>query len=900
VSEGAMLKLPPAGNASRGSRAGDWLAGFLTGQRLPLLLPGLAALVLILIPVTYDNAYWIEELSQIALLTMVVSGVNLSFGYAGEVQFGQVFMFAVGAYLPMILAVHGFTDVIVLMALGGITASLVGFVVALPAIRIGGWSLAMVSFFLMITIPDLVSIAGKYTGGLNGLVGIPDPTLFGHSLGTDGLYEVVIVVMVAWLACYRNLVTSRYGVIFRSLRESPVLTRSLGFSTFRLKTVTYSLSALPAGIAGCLYGFVSLILEPGSFGLTLAIGVVAASVLGGVESVYACAIGAAILQLGPQESLRFANYSTIGYGLFLLLAAVLLRKGLGGLCQDALRRLAARLPGRAEGPALAVATAAVPLAVPAAGQAEPDSADERPAAAFAGQRLTVEAVSKSYGGVQALADVSLSAEAGAITALIGSNGSGKTTLLNVICGYTTANAGRVRFGEHDLTQTPSYNIARAGVGRTFQTPIIPRGVRVLDVVASGRYGIERCGFVTSIFRLPRYYRIRRADRAIALALLASMGLAHLADETAVSLPLGTRRLVEVARALCANPRLLLLDEPASGLSDQEVGRLAELISDVARAGMTVLLIEHNFGFVTSVATTAHVLHLGELIASGPASVIGDDPRVIQSYLGEDAGKPAPAADVIRVPAPAPATVESAAAADGFLRVGSLESGYGDLKVLRGVSLAVSRGTIEVVLGRNGVGKTTLLATIAGVLPEWAGSVTLGGVDLKGKPAYRRAASGFAYVQEGKRIFRNRTVWQNLLIGTYSLRMNREQRLELCRSVLAGFPVLQAVASRRAGSLSGGQQQMLAIAQALASQPQVLLLDEPSAGLAPAIVSDIFRHVRMLADDGLTVLLVEQLAQKAISIADHVTVLNNGGVAASGRPEEFSDMAELQEAYFGEL
>lgn len=268
------------------------------------MFPLLFGALLLAYPALSSSAYWIEEIPLIAVLALVVSGVNLSFGYAGELQLGQVFMFALGAYLSMVLAVHGFTDIAALMLIGGSAAVLVGVVVAVPSLRIGGWSLALASFFLVVTIPDLVSIFSKYTGGLNGLIDIPTPTLLGHSLGPSGLYEVTIVALLFWFACYRNLVTSRYGVVFRTLRESPVLTRSLGFSPLRLKTTVYALGAFPAGVAGCLYGFIFLVLEPSSFGLTLGIGIVAASVLGGVESVYGIAIGATILQLGPKSRPR--------------------------------------------------------------------------------------------------------------------------------------------------------------------------------------------------------------------------------------------------------------------------------------------------------------------------------------------------------------------------------------------------------------------------------------------------------------------------------------------------------------------------------------------------------------------------------------------------------------------
>lgn len=859
----------------------------LSGRPVSLIVPGIAAALLVLFPLYDSSVYWTQQLSLIAVLGLVVSGVNLSFGYAGEVQFGQVFMFALGAYLPMVLATHGTNDVVLLMAIGGCAAALVGLLIALPALRIGGWSLAMASFFLVVTIPDLASIFSKYTGGLNGLVGIPQPDFFGHSLGTTGLYEVAIVVTIIWMVCYRNLVTSRYGVVFRVLRESPILSQSLGFSSTRLKTLAYVLGALPAGIAGCLFGYISLVVQPSSFGLDLAIGTVAASVLGGIESVYGCLAGAAILQLGPEQSVSFASYAPVAYGLFLLVAAVILRKGLGGIGRSAALRLARQLDPR--------------LRRHASANTPEDTFDEggHPVTqsigdllSMEGQRLEVSNIFKSYGGVRALDGVSLVAEPGEVTALIGSNGSGKTTLLNVSCGFTKADSGTVTLGGRDVTGESAHRVAHLGIGRTFQTPTIPRGVPVREVVASGRYYADHCGPLPSILRLPKYRASRREDRREADAILEMLRLSHLAEEDATLLPLGTRRLVEVARALCGGASLLLLDEPASGLSDEEVRRLAALLAAVARAGGTVVVIEHNFEFVTNVADRVHVLHLGTLLASGHPAELSQDPRVVESYLGrsvDDADERIKARH---------RKVSDSHDDRPELAVEHVSSGYGDIQVLRDVSINVKRGTISLVLGRNGAGKTSLLNTITGTLPTWDGAIRLDGKVQGRNPPYRRAASGIALVQEGKRIFRHRTIRQNVLLGTYSQRMSRTERNALCESVLAEFPALASREGELAGGLSGGQQQMLAIAQALASKPKVLLLDEPSAGLAPAIVAELFDRVRALADSGLAVLLVEQLAEVALEIADEVTVIDSGRVTAHGSPEIFKNRDDLQRAYFG--
>jgi branched-chain amino acid transport system permease protein len=855
-------------------------ASLLRGNKYAIAIPLLLALLAVGWPLLDQNAYWLQQGCLIAVLALVVSGVNLSFGFAGELQLGQIFMFAVGAYLTMILASRGVvTDIVALMLIGGLSAAVIGLIVAIPSLRIGGWSLAMASFFLVILIPDLASNLSKYTGGLNGLTNIPYPEIFGNTLGPVGLYEVTAIVTVIWFTCYRNLITSRYGVVFRVMRTSPVLAQSLGYSNIGLKTTVYALGAFPAGVAGCLFGYVSLIVQPGQFSLTLCIGAVAASVLGGSESVYGIFLGAALLQLGPEESVSFATYAPIAYGLFLILAAVVLRQGVAGLATSAAHRLAAWL---APEPAVVVSSD------------EPASERRHDLPPVRGFPLDVQGISKSFGGVKALRDVTLHADPGQVTALIGSNGSGKTTLLNLICGYNSPDAGTIRIDGQDVTTLRAHQIAHRGVGRTFQTPSIPTGVSVRDVVASGGYYRDHVGFASSTLRLPRYWRALRGDRAKAAALLEQVGLGRLALTEAAKLPLGTRRLVEVLRSLCAGPGVVLLDEPASGLNEEEVTRLGEILRSVAAAGTTVILIEHNFRFVTSVSDQIHVLHLGQLLASGTPQEVRRDPRVIDSYLGQSPEASLEDGAIVAASRRTPTVVSH----EPLLRVENIDSGYGDLRVLRGLSLDVIPGTIEVVLGRNGVGKTTLLKAIAGLLPVSEGSVLLENHAVGHARPYRRAAAGICLVQEGKRIFRQRTVWQNVMLGSYSVRMSRAERSQWCEKIIGDFPALVERRDQRAGGLSGGQQQMVALAQALASRPKVLLLDEPSAGLAPAIVDDLFQRLRALTDEGLTVLLVEQLAEKALSIADHVTVLDAGRIIASGPVDEFNDRAALDAAYFG--
>lgn len=583
------------------------------------LIPAAIAVVAVFLPYMGLAYSWNRQIQLALILALVVGGLNLSLGYAGELALGQAAMYAAGAYTAGILSVHGHTGLIVQLLAGGIVALIVGLVTGVPGLRFGSWSLAMTSFFLVLLIPDLLSIFKEHTGGHNGLTGLESPTLLGSEIDDTQFYVVIVVVTILWFVVLRNLVVSRHGIAFRTLKQSPVLASSVGISVYRMKLSGYALGAIPAGLAGVLFANLDLYISPEAFSFTFATAVLAASILGGSASVYGALIGAFVMQIGPNQSTEFQEYALVFYGALLIVCGVLFRGGLAGLAS----RLVARLD------AAAGVRAAAPSST--AGEGDDGAAPELPQVAGAG--LVVEGVAKRFGGNQALDGAGLTAPPGRVTALIGPNGSGKTTLLNMVCGYYKADAGRIALGDDDITGIAPHRAARAGIARTFQTPAIPEGITVAEAVSSGRYTSARSSMLSAILRLPGFRRVRAADRDETDRLLAAIGLADRRDAEAASLPLGNRRLLEMARALIGRPSVLLLDEVASGLDEDEVQRLARLIRAIADAGTAVVLVEHNFQLVLSLADSIVVLAQGKVLAEGPPEEIERDPRVMREYLG---------------------------------------------------------------------------------------------------------------------------------------------------------------------------------------------------------------------------------------------------------------------------
>jgi branched-chain amino acid transport system permease protein len=571
-----------------------------------------------------------------ALLALNASSVGLSFGIIGELNLSQVAVYAGGAYLTGYLSLHVTTDILVALVLSGILGLALGVVVALPAMRVTGWTLAVASFFLVLLVPDVITIAGSTLGGPEGMAGIPQPTLAGHPLGSDGLYLVMVLVTALWFLLFRNLVKSRHGEALLVLKQSPVLARSLGNPVGRLRFKAYALSSVPPAIAGCLFAYFSAYIDPGTFVLALTINILASAVLGGVTSVYGVLTGAVLMEFAVLQPSSIGQYGQLLFGVLLVVCGLAFMGGIVGIVRRVAKRVVRLVPAMAD----AVSWWNGPNAVSTGPEAH--GAMEK----LAGGLLLIDGVSKHFQGNAALRDVSMRAEPGKVTALIGPNGSGKTTLLNLISGFYRADRGTITLDGVRLSDQAAHKIARAGVGRTFQTPKIPKNLSALQVVSTGCHVRGWPTMIESMARLPRHWSTQRADRAAAREALRLVGLGDVSDTNASALPLASRRLVELARALASSPKVILVDEVASGLDVHEVEALGRLLRSLADRGLTIVLIEHNFDLIRSVADTSYALANGAVVATGKPIEVEADPAVQVQYFGlADADRPADSAQV---------------------------------------------------------------------------------------------------------------------------------------------------------------------------------------------------------------------------------------------------------------
>jgi branched-chain amino acid transport system permease protein len=581
-----------------------------------LRLAGLGAIVLLAIFPAVLSPFSITLLNFIGIYALAVLGLVLLTGIGGMLSFGQAAVVGIAAYATAWVTVKqgyspwlGLALALVLTAaiaaiLGGVTLRLGGHFLSLSTIA---WGLAI--YFLFGNLPML--------GQFNGISDIPPISIAGVSLAaSQSIYYLIWIFLIVALVLAANLLGSRQGRAIRALRGGRIMVESLGIDPFRIKLVTFVLAALLSALSGWLYAHMSRFVSPAPFDVNVGILYLLMAMVGGMGHLSGAILGATIVTLLKNSiqdylpKIAFSASGQVEVVVFAVLFILLLQRARGGLVPLALRFLPRVKP------TLPTATGAL---------------ERRQQPARGKPILTVSEATRRFGGLVAVNSVSFEVEAGEILGLIGPNGAGKTTMFNLITGALPLDQGRITFLGQDITRRPQRQIARAGIARTFQHVKLRPHMTLLDTVLLGTYGRTSSGFLRGALRLDRAEE-RRAE-AEALRQLQRVGLADRAFELAGNLPLGNQRLLEIARALAADPALLVLDEPAAGLRTAEKAELARLLEALRAEGLTILLVEHDMDFVMGLVDRTVVMDFGSKLCEGAPDVVRADPRVQEAYLG---------------------------------------------------------------------------------------------------------------------------------------------------------------------------------------------------------------------------------------------------------------------------
>ncbi|WP_054164817.1 branched-chain amino acid ABC transporter ATP-binding protein/permease [Rhodopseudomonas sp. AAP120] len=582
----------------------------------PKLIPAAIAAAVLILPFTgLMPDYWITLFNYIGISSLVAIGLVLLTGVGGMTSFGQAAFVGFGAYTTSVLTVYYgispwltlpaalLVTMIAALLVGAITVRLSGHYLPLGTIA---WGIAFYYLFGNL----------NWLGAHDGLPGIPALKIGSYALIAPRDYFVVVwIAVVLAVIATQNLLGGRVGRAVRALRRSTRAAEAFGVNTAGAKLMVFVYAAMLAGLAGWLYAHFQRSVSPGPFGITAGTEYLLMAVLGGAGRVYGAILGAAgitflrdqLQDLLPWLLGHTGNFEIIAFGAVLVL---LLQTAPGGLWPILF------------GPP-------PPPNVPPPAESERLPARTLPPPGT--PLLQADQARKSFGGLVAVNDVGFEVESGRIIGLIGPNGAGKSTTFNLITGVLPLTSGKIAFEGHPLAAQTPQRAARLGLGRTFQHVEIVADMSVVENVALGAHLRGKAGVLRAIFRFDRAEEAQLLDSA--RRALARVGLAEVADEPAGTLALGQLRLIEVARALCLEPVLLLLDEPAAGLRVGEKKALAKLLREVRAEGMSVLLVEHDMDFVMSLADRLVVLDFGTKIAEGAPAAIRENPAVLEAYLG---------------------------------------------------------------------------------------------------------------------------------------------------------------------------------------------------------------------------------------------------------------------------
>ncbi|HXZ38489.1 MAG TPA: branched-chain amino acid ABC transporter ATP-binding protein/permease [Thermodesulfobacteriota bacterium] len=599
-----------------------------------LLVPAALAVVVLIFPRLVTSNYWMNLINLAISFSIACLGLNIVLGYAGQLSLAQAAFWGVGAYTSAILTTQLGLPVWAGMFAAFFVAAFFGILLGIPTLKLSGHYLAMATIGFGVILQLILVNAIWLTNGSDGIPKIPSPWIGSLELkdpGTIFYVAAVALVLLTWGAIH--LKDSRMGRAFMAIRENEMAAGTAGVDTTYYKIMAFSLSAGYAGFGGWLFAHSgSHYISPDTFSFEQSVIMLVMAVLGGNGSAIGSIVGAILLTLLP-EVLRFLKDSyMMVYAAGIILIMIFMPSGIAGLVKNL--PVSARLrEWWRDG-----STAARRVAAATSTLKSPDAALPATFSNCSGSNevlLTVKGLAKHFGALRAVDGVDMEVRRGMIHAVIGPNGSGKTTILNMLSGLYVPTAGEILLEGKAISGQKSHHITSQGMARTFQNIRLFGELSVLENVLIGQHYHTRSGLLTSVLQPPSQKAEEASMRKKALEMLAFVGLKGKEFAQANSLPYGQQRLLELARALASDPKLLLLDEPAAGLNAAETDALVELLFQICDRGITILLVEHDMSLVMNVSDHITVLNFGKKIAEGSAEEVEHNQEVIDAYLGTE-------------------------------------------------------------------------------------------------------------------------------------------------------------------------------------------------------------------------------------------------------------------------
>jgi ABC-type branched-subunit amino acid transport system ATPase component/ABC-type branched-subunit amino acid transport system permease subunit len=822
-----------------------------------------AALALVALPFALGAlGMGVTSATEVVIFALACMALNILVGYTGLTSFGHGAWFGLAAYAAAIAQRELFPGSFLLpIALALVVVFVISAVFGFLILRRRGVYFSLLTLALSAMLFSVAFRWTEVTGGENGLGGIKRPEWAGVSFESAwAYYALVAVVGFAAIVALWRFHRSPLGSVLVAIRENEQRARFLGYATNRYKLVAFTASAGLTGLAGTLLLYNNRMTSAEPISVAFSGELLAMVIIGGMRSFLGPALGALFFVVFRDALSRYTENWLLFFGLLFVAFVVYSPTGLVGLYQRITARWRPRVVEDAAMSARQAGTVTLPEFL-------------KPREHAAEHILVASKLALSFGGIRAVREFSLKMRDRALHALIGPNGAGKTTAFNLISGMYAPERGTIDLAGRPIAGLPPEAVTQAGVGRSFQiTNLFP----TLGVAENVRLAVQA--------RHHRRFDFWRPTAALSdvdtrtAEVLRTMGLAGLERAEAGSLSYGGQRLLDMALALGTQPRVLLLDEPLAGLAQAERERVGRLIKDVSR-DLPVLLVEHDIDRVFALADAVTVMNDGEVLVDGTVEDARGSPEVQAVYIGSGAHALAGKARA------------SAAGEATLLAVDGVNTFYGKSHILRDVGFDVREREIVALLGRNGAGKSTLLKSIVGITKPASGSIRLAAEELARRTSAEIARLGVAYVPQGRGLFAGMTVAENLELGRLRRRTGQGVHWDDER-IFAFFPRIKQRWRSPADYLSGGEQQMVAVARALTGDTRLLLLDEPFEGLAPTVVEELFEAFDKLRNE-VSIVIVDHHLDLALALSDRTVVLERGEVQHRGPSAALSTDLELR-------